>query len=125
MLEAKWPERIDATCFAMAFLVLVLCASARTIIIACKGAFTSSQFSSILLRLYYIYEKSPKKSRDLACIVDDLKQVYNFSIGGDLPIRSCGMRWITHTTACARSLCAYIAHLSTLVEDKSIMIVLV
>ena len=95
--------------------------------LACKGAFTSSQFSSIqemLLRLYYIYEKSPKKSRDLACIVDDLKQVYDFSNGGDLPIRSCGTRWITHKRMALQRVLdrygAYIAHLSTLVEDKSI-----
>lgn len=45
--------------------------------LACKDAFSSSLFSSIeemLLRLYYRYQKLPKKSQELAMVVDDLKQ---------------------------------------------------
>ena len=66
--------------------------------LACKDACTSSLFSSVqdmLLHLYYLYEKSSKKSSDLAYIVEDLKQVFDLSQGGSRPIRSCGMRWIT------------------------------
>ena len=46
--------------------------------LACKDAFSSTLFSAInemLLRLYYVYEKSPKKSRELESIVSDLKQL--------------------------------------------------
>ena len=38
----------------------------------------------MLLRLYYLYEKLAKKSRELVDIVDDLKETFDFSKGGDL-----------------------------------------
>ena len=50
----------------------------------------------MLLRLYYLYEKSPKKSRELDDITTDLKQVFDLSKGGNRPLRSCGTRWVTH-----------------------------
>ena len=60
----------------------------------------SSLFKDVeemLLRLYYIYEKSPKKSRDLASIVENLKNVFEFPTkGGNLPKRCSGTRWISH-----------------------------
>lgn len=43
--------------------------------LACKDAFSSSLFSSeqdMLLCLYYLYEKSPKKPRELESIVEAL-----------------------------------------------------
>jgi len=43
--------------------------------LACKNAFPSSIFTNIvemLLHLFYIYKKSPKKSHELTNIVDDL-----------------------------------------------------
>ena len=95
--------------------------------LACKDAFSSSIFSSVqemLLSLYYLYEKSSKKFRDLACIVEDLKQVFDLTQGGSRLIRSCGTRWITHKRKALQRVLdrygAYIAHLSTLVEDRSI-----
>ena len=36
----------------------------------------------MLLRLYYLYEKSPKKSRELTSIVDELKGVFELEKGG-------------------------------------------
>lgn len=62
---------------------------------ACKDAFTGSLFAEInemLLRLC----KSPKKSRELEAIEEDLKQVFHFPKGGNLPFRSQGTRWINH-----------------------------
>ena len=50
--------------------------------LACCDAFSSRLFRDIdemLLRLYYLYEKSPKKCRDLSDLVSDLKDVYEFS----------------------------------------------
>ena len=44
--------------------------------LACKDSFSSILFKEIqdvLLRLYYLYEKSPKKSRELVDIVTDLQ----------------------------------------------------
>lgn len=49
----------------------------------------------MLLRIFYIYNKSPKKSRELTDIVEDLKEVWEFSSGGNLPVRSEGSKWIS------------------------------
>lgn len=95
--------------------------------LACKGSFTSNLFSSItemLLRLYSLYSKSPKKLRELADLVSDLKEVFEFPEGGNAPIRSEGSRWISHKRQALQRIIerygAYISHLTTLVEDSSI-----
>lgn len=57
--------------------------------LACKNAFSSCLFHDIddmLLRLYYLYEKSPKKCRELSDLVNDLKEVFEFPEGGNLPV---------------------------------------
>ena len=64
-----------------------------------KDALVSSLFQSIegmLLRLYYLYEKSPKKVRELKGIVEDLKEVFNYQGSSCIPVRSQGSRWLTH-----------------------------
>ena len=71
--------------------------------LACKGALTSTLFKDIeemLLRLYYLYHKSPKKCRDLVAVIDDLKEVFELPNGGNLPIRSQGSRWINQEKHC-------------------------
>lgn len=95
--------------------------------LACKEAFVSPLFTMIqemLLRLYYLYEKSPKKSRELACIVDNLKEIFDLPKGGNLPVRCQGTRWISHKRKALQRVIdrygTYIAHLNTLVEDTSI-----
>ena len=94
--------------------------------LACKDSFTSTFFKDIqdvLLRLYYLYEKSPKKSRELVNIVADLQETFGLPKGGDLPIRSQGSRWITHRRNALQRIIdrfgAYINHLITLAEDSS------
>ena len=78
----------------------------------------------MLLRFYYLYSKSPKKFRELSDIVDDLKDVFEFPKGGNLPVRCQGSRWINHKRKALRRFVnrygAYISHLLALVEDKSI-----
>ena len=77
----------------------------------------------MLLRLFYLYEKSAKKSRELVDIVDDLKETFDFSKGGDLPVRAQGSRWITHKRCALQWVVdrfgAFLNHLSTLAQDKS------
>ena len=77
----------------------------------------------VLLRLYYIYEKSPKKSRELADIVENLKEVFEFPKGGCSPLRSHGSRWITHKRKALQRVIdrfgSYLLHLSTLAEDEA------
>ena len=61
--------------------------------LAFNNALSSPLFQCItemLLQLYYLYSKSPQKSRDLADIVTDLKEVFELKEGGDEPVRSQG-----------------------------------
>ena len=95
--------------------------------LACKGAFTSTLFKDIeemLLCLYYLYHKSPKKCRDLVAVIDDLKEVFELPRGGNLPIHSQGSRWIDHKRKALLRVIdrygAYVSHLSTLTEDTSL-----
>ena len=95
--------------------------------LACKDSFTSEVFKNInemLLRLYYLYSKSPKKLRELTDVVSDLKEVFEFPEGGDAPIRSQGSRWISHKRQALQRITdrygAYVAHLTTLSNDSSI-----
>jgi len=78
----------------------------------------------MLLRLYYLYEKSPKKSCDLSDLVKDLKDVYEFPDDDNLPVRACGSRWIAHKQKAFQRVVdrygAYMNHLATLTEDKTI-----
>ena len=95
--------------------------------LACKDALSSQLFKDItnmLLHLYYLYAKSPKKSRELADIVEDLKEVWEFSAGGDKPVRSQGSRWISHKRKALQRLVdrygAYLNHVTALSEDQTI-----
>jgi len=67
--------------------------------LAVKNALKGSYFESIddmLLKLYYLYEKSAKKCRELSEIVNDLKQFLEFDDNGVKPIRASGTRLVTH-----------------------------
>ncbi len=82
------------------------------------------QLGEMLLRLYYIYKKSPKKCTELESIVTDLEGTLHFTDEGSgvQPIRACGTRWVCHKlSAMKRVLCkygAYTAHLAALSEDS-------
>ena len=74
------------------WLELVHCFNHR-IELALKDAFDTSPFSKIddmLLKLYYLYQKSPKRYRELK----ELSEVYEKSI--PKPSKACGTRWIDH-----------------------------
>lgn len=95
--------------------------------LSCKNAFASPLFKSIeemLLRLYYLYEKSAKKIRQLEDIVNDLKEVFELPTGGNIPVRSQGSRWIHHKRKALQRVVdrygAYITHLTALTEDASL-----
>lgn len=75
----------------------------------------------MLLRLYYLYEKSPKKLRELR----NLAEAYNgqFDEMSVKPKRACGTRWLNHRvramTICVDKLPIYLQHLQHLVAVKS------
>ncbi len=78
----------------------------------------------MLLRLFYLYNNSPKKSTQLAEIVKDLEAAFHFPKGGNIPIRCCGTRWITHKRRAMQRIVdrfgAYVTHLEAIVNDSSI-----
>ena len=78
----------------------------------------------MLLRLYYLYRKSPKKSQELTTIVEELKEVYHFPKGGSLPVRCQGTQWISHKRKALQRVIdwfgAYVSHLEALIEDDTV-----
>ena len=95
--------------------------------LAVKDALKSTAFDSIddlLLRLYYLYEKSPKKCRELEDIVTDLKQCLSFDDAGIKPVRASGSRWVAHKLNAMKRIVskfgAYTNHIAALSEDRSV-----
>lgn len=95
--------------------------------LAINNAFKGTFFDSIdemLLRLYYLYEKSLKKLRELEGIVADLKVCFEFDENGVKPVRSCGTRWICHKLNAMKRVISkygvYIAQLTALCEDNAV-----
>ena len=95
--------------------------------LASKDGFTSFLFSNIhdiLLQLYLLYHKSPKKTQELMSISEDLKEVFHFPKGGNAPVRCQGTCWINfkcRTLQRVVDLCwAFIHHLVSLVNDSSV-----
>ena len=92
--------------------------------LACKDALKSPLFANINemhLRLYYLYNKSPKKSQELTTIVEEVKEVYHFPKGGSLPVSCQGTNY--KRKAMQRVIDrfgAYISHLVALIEDSSV-----
>ncbi len=79
-----------------------------------KGTLFDLIDNIILLRLYYIYEKSPKKCRELEEI-DDLKHFIQFDDAGIKPVRASGSRWVSHKLSAMKQIIskfgAYSSHL--------------
>lgn len=87
-----------------------------------------ASIDDMLLRLYYLYEKSPKKCRELEDIVKELKSCLDSeefsSKRGLRPLRASGTRFVAHKVmALSRVLDrfgAYLSHLCCLTEDPAI-----
>ena len=89
--------------------------------LAIKDALKGTSFDLVdemLLRLYFIYDKSPKKCRELEGIVNDLKDCFQFDDDGVRPLRASGSRWVCHKLNAMRRVLskygAYTSHLATL-----------
>ena len=88
---------------------------------ALKDTFFSS-IDEMLLRVYYLYEKSPKKCRELDDVVAELKTCFESSVvpdeGGNRPLCACGTRFVSHKVAALGRLVnrygAYVNHLTAL-----------
>ena len=95
--------------------------------LAIKDALKPTAFGladELLLRLYYLYKKSPKRCREIEDIITDLKVCFSFDDVGVKPVRASGSRWVAHKqNAMKRVLSkfgAYTAHLAALAEDRSL-----
>ena len=95
--------------------------------LAIKNALSGTYFDSIddmLLKLYYLYEKSPQKSRELVDIISDLKEFLSFDDSGIKPIRANGTRWVTHKLCAMKRILskysAYTHHLAALSVDPAV-----
>ena len=93
-----------------------------------KDAVKDTLFVSIdemLLRVYYLYEKSPKKCRELETVIEELQACFTVEEfpkkGGHKPLRACGTRFVAHKVAALDRLVdrfgAYLNHLTLLVDD--------
>ena len=90
-----------------------------------RGTF-SDTVDDMLLRVYYLYEKSPKQCRELDEIVASLKQCIDQS---DLPgignrlLRACGTRFVCHKVTDLNRIIdrygVYLTHLVSLTEDPT------
>ena len=78
----------------------------------------------MLLRLYYLYEKSPKKCRKLQDIINDLSECFDFDDKGVRPLRSSGSRWVGHKLSAMKRVVAkfgaYSAHIGALCQDTTV-----
>ena len=95
--------------------------------LAIKDALKPTAFAlvnELLLRLYYLYEKSPIRCRQLEDIVSDLKAFCNFDDAGVRLFRASGSRWIAHKQNAMKRVVlkfgTYTNHLAALSEDKSV-----
>ena len=108
------------------WIVFIWCIAHR-LELALKDALTGTAFEDVdnmLLRLYYLYKKAPKKLRQLKELHDAYKEGMGFEEGGFRPKKSNGTRWIAHKLS-AMKMCLdkwglYIQHLESLCEDKTI-----
>jgi hypothetical protein len=95
--------------------------------LALKDALSSTYFKEVdeaLLRMYYMYEKSPKKMRGLDEIYKAYKETFNFAEGSLKPKRANGIRWIAHKLDALKLLVdkfgIIMQHLETLSCDNSV-----
>ena len=94
--------------------------------LAIKDALKTRYFDSVdgmLLNLYLLYSKSPKKCRQLEEVIADLKECLALVDGGSKPIRACSSRWIGRKWNAMRRVLsrygAYTNHLAAMSEDRS------
>lgn len=99
--------------------------------LALKDSLKSTYFASVdemLTQLYLLYEKSPKKCRELDEIVESLRMCISIedlpSAGGNRPLRACGTRFVGHKVSALNRLVdrygAYLAHILELTEDPRV-----
>ena len=96
-----------------------------------RDALKNTLFTAVdemLMHVYYLYEKSQKKCRELEFIILELKACLTeeemSTQGGSRHIRACGTCLISHKVAALERMIelfgAYFGHIRTLVSDSSV-----
>ncbi|XP_041376382.1 zinc finger protein 862-like [Gigantopelta aegis] len=113
LLEQKAPWLIYTWCVA------------HKLELALKDALNTTVFQKVdnmLLRLYYLYHKSPKKLQELKTLHNLVKDTFEFEEGSLKPKRACGTRWISFKLSALRMVLdkygVYMQHLQHLAGDK-------
>ena len=111
--------------------IVVFWCLAHRLELALKDSLKDTLFSAIdemLLCVYYLYHNSPRKCREFVEVVQELRMCLEeldseSYLGGNRPLRACGTQFVCNkVTALNRIIqCfgAYLAHLTTLVEDPN------
>ena len=88
-----------------------------------KDGTSFDAIDGMLVNLYLLYSKSPKKCRQLEEVISDLKECLDLVDGGLKPIRASGSRWICHKWNAMKRVIAkfgaYTNHLAAMSEDRS------
>ena len=107
--------------------VLWMWCLAHQVELALKDALKHTAFGLVedmLTRLYYIYEKSPKKCCELEEVISGLQQCVVFDDAGTKTIRASGSRWVLHKLDAMKCVLtkygAYTSHLIALTTDVSV-----
>ena len=106
---------------------LFVCCIAHRLELALKDAFNNTYFKEVddcLLRLYYLYEKSPKRLRGLQDLCNIYKESLEFVEGSVKPKCASGTRWITHKLSALKALVdkfgILMQHLESCSSDTSV-----
>ena len=82
------------------------------------------EIDEMLLRLYYLYHKAPKKLCQLRELSHALAGAMEYHKGSVKPYKASGTRWITHKVKAMKIILmnwgVYIMHLENLTSDKSV-----
>ena len=111
--------------------VIVSCCLVHHLELSLKDALKTTFLASVdelLLQVYFMYKKSPKKCRELVMVVQELRSCLQPTEmptkEGSRPLRACGTRFVAHKVAALGRLVdrfgAYLCHLATLTEDHSV-----
>ena len=89
----------------------------------CLNGTAFDDIDEIILRLHYLYKKSPKKLRQLKELVTIYEEAEEFESSSYRPKKASGTRWIAHKVASLEVILdkygIYLQHMENLAEDKS------
>jgi hypothetical protein len=94
--------------------------------LALKDSLKGTSFDDVdelILRVYYLYKRSPKKLRQLKELAEIYSDSFEFVEGGYRPKKASGTRWIAHKTRALDIIIdkygILMQHLESLSQDKS------